>query len=111
MLMIALVCELVKSPPLKPHSVALFFCQNTDPRLNTVASILRGLVKRLTMESVQLADIFHTMSQSKSNQLNGPNTIYVLFSMLSAMLESYPEHLFLLMHWTNAVLDGAKATS
>ncbi|KIW99857.1 uncharacterized protein Z518_10785 [Rhinocladiella mackenziei CBS 650.93] len=86
MLMIALVRGLVKGSPQNPRTVACFFCQNTDPRRNTAASILRGLIWMLAMGSAQLASIFHAMYQSKSNQLNGPNAIYALFSTLSAML-------------------------
>src|ERR1700761_2593509 len=44
MLMIALARELVKSPHQNPSTVTFFFCQNTDPRLNSAASILRGLI-------------------------------------------------------------------
>jgi hypothetical protein len=90
MLMIALARELVKSPPQNPRTVAFFFCQNTDPRLNTASSILHGLIWSLAMKDAQLANIFHTMYQSKSNQLNGPNAIYALFSTLLAILEDCP---------------------
>jgi hypothetical protein len=90
MLMIALARELVKSPPQNPRPVAFFFCQNTDPRLNTAASILRGLIWMLAMKDARLANIFLTKHQSKSTQLNGPNAIYALFSTLSAMLEGCP---------------------
>src|SRR4051812_23302525 len=55
MLMIALARELVKSPPENPRTVAFFFCQNTDPRLNTATSILRGLIWRIAMQDVRLA--------------------------------------------------------
>ena len=47
-------------------------------------------------KSVQLAYIFHTIYQSKSNPLNGKNTIYALFTTLLAMLESYPRALILI---------------
>jgi hypothetical protein len=90
MLMIALARELVKSTPQNPRAVAFFFCQNTDPRLNTAASILRDLIWRLAVKDVRLANIFHTIYQSKSNQLHGPNAIYALFSTLSTMLDGCP---------------------
>jgi hypothetical protein len=89
-LMIALARELEESPPPSTCTMAFFFCQNTDPRLNTAASILRGLIWMLAMKDTQLANIFHTMYQSKSTQLNGVNAIYTLFSTLSAMLEGCP---------------------
>jgi len=90
MLMIALARELVKSPPQNPRNVAFFFCQNPDPRLNTAASILRGLIWMLAVKDARLAKIFHTTYQSKSNQLNGPNAMYALFLTLLAMLEGCP---------------------
>src|ERR1700761_4969584 len=43
MLMIALVRELMESPD-SSRTVVFFFCQNTDPRLSTAASILRGVI-------------------------------------------------------------------
>ncbi|KIX02800.1 uncharacterized protein Z518_08743 [Rhinocladiella mackenziei CBS 650.93] len=90
MLMIALARELVKNPPRRPCTVTYFFCQETDPRLNTASSILRGLIWSLAMKDAQLAHTFHTMYQSKSNQLDGSNAIFALFSTLAAMLEGCP---------------------
>src|ERR1700754_4566402 len=90
MLMIALARELVKNPPQSPCTVTFFFCQNTDPRLNNAASILRGLIWSLAMKDTQLANTFHTIYQSKSNQLDGPNAIFALFVTLSEMLKSCP---------------------
>ncbi|KAK5290631.1 hypothetical protein LTR99_011032 [Exophiala xenobiotica] len=86
MLIIALARELGKSPPGNPRPVAFFFCQNTDPRLNTATSILRGLIWRLATQDAELANIFHKTYQSNSNQLHGPNAIYALFQTLSKML-------------------------
>jgi hypothetical protein len=77
MLVITLVCELKNTPP-NPHTVAFFFCQNTDPRLNTAASILHDLIYILAKDN-RMADIFHTIYLSNSNELNGPNAIYALF--------------------------------
>jgi hypothetical protein len=59
------------------------------PTLSACWPILR-LIWRLAMESALLANTFHTMYQSKSNQLSGPNAIYALFSTLLVMLEDCP---------------------
>jgi WD40 repeat protein len=90
MLLVALARELENNPPQNPRTVAFFFCQNTDPRLNTAPSILRGLIWRLAVKDARLANVFHTMYQSKYNQFNGPNAIYALFSTLLAMLKGCP---------------------
>jgi NACHT domain len=107
MLMIALARELVRSLPQNSRTVAFFFCQNTDPRLSTAASILRGLIWMLAMKDARLANIFHTIYQSKSNQLNGPNAIYALFSTLLAMLEGRPRA-FILIDALDECSSGAE---
>jgi len=107
MLMIALARELVESPPQNPCTVAFFFCQSTDPRLNTAASILRGLIWMLAINDARLANIFHTMYQSKSNQLDGPNAIFALFSTLLAMLEGCPGA-FILIDALNECSSGTE---
>jgi nucleoside phosphorylase len=96
MLMIALVREILNHTPRISSAVTFFFCQATDPRLNNAASILRGLIWKLTMSRPQLASLFHKRYISDKYLLNGPNAIYSLFSTLSAMLEECPETFLLI---------------
>jgi len=76
MLMIALARELVKSAPQNPRTVAFFFCQNTDPRLNTAASILRGLIYMLAKDD-QMAK-FSTPCTSPTPISSMVQTLYML---------------------------------
>jgi hypothetical protein len=89
MLMIALVRELSKEIPGELSPTIFFFCQATDPRLNSASSILRGLIWKLAMNRPHVARIFLNKYESNNQFLNGLNIIYALFSTLLAILEGY----------------------
>jgi WD40 repeat protein len=91
MLMIALIRELSNELHQRSGAVTFFFCQNTDSRLNSAVSILRGLIWKLAMNHPQLAVVFHDKCQSIKHMFNGSNAIHALFSALLAMLEAGPE--------------------
>jgi hypothetical protein len=89
MMLIAIINEVSQrlENGLKGAVFSYFFCQNTDQRLNTTTSVLRGLIFMLV--SQQKALICHLRKrhhESGDNFFHGPNTLYALMEVLFDML-------------------------
>ena len=88
MMMIALIDELSNLVQADPGSSILsyFFCQNTDTRLSSSVSILRGLIYLLAFQRREL--IHHVWKRYNSERLQlfeGPNAVYALWEILRDM--------------------------
>jgi hypothetical protein len=91
MMMIAIIEELtkrLKAGTSEPRSLAYFFCQNTDQRLNTTAAVLRGLIFMLIGQQTTL--IHHLRKrydEAGDSFLQGPNAVYALLDLLFNLLQ------------------------
>jgi hypothetical protein len=67
--------------------VSYFFCQSTDSRLNSAASILKGLIYLLVaQEKAMLRHVRGRYDDSGSRVFEGPNAVYTLRLVLQDIL-------------------------
>jgi Cdc6-like AAA superfamily ATPase len=67
--------------------VSYFFCQSTDSRLNSAASILKGLIYLLVaQEKAMLRHVRKRYDDSGSRVFEGPNAVYTLRLILRDIL-------------------------
>jgi hypothetical protein len=89
MLMIALVHELRERASSESATLAFFFCQSTEPTLNNVDSVLRGLTWKLVHKDPQLAqDLLEEYRARGKSLFDGPNTTSKICLILSKILNN-----------------------
>ncbi|RDW65283.1 hypothetical protein BP5796_09975 [Coleophoma crateriformis] len=86
MMMLALYAEISRRiEQSDPEAVVVyFFCQNTDPRLNNAAAVLRGLIFHLVVQDQHtLLDLLRKALDEMEKALEGPILIHALFRILT----------------------------
>jgi NACHT domain len=99
MLMIALVRELLQRSVDGSATLAFFFCQSTEPTLNTATSVLRSLIWKLVHNNSHLAaDLLQKYKGAGKQLFEGANATFSMFSILSKILEdAAPPKVYLLI--------------
>lgn len=77
MLLCGIIDDLEKNPGINAN-LGHFFCQATDSRINTAASVVAGLIFSLIKRHQALLSPIREKYEDKLNQLNGPNAWTVL---------------------------------
>jgi hypothetical protein len=104
MMMIALTDDLSMQPKTQPNTwllgalrtarrsvgrgspllVSYFFCQSTDSRLNSAASVLKGLIYLVVQQRIDM--IRHVRKRYEDGGSDGPNAVYNLRLILRGIL-------------------------
>lgn len=86
MLMCGIINELLGSPD---HSVVYFFCQETDPNLNSATSVIRGIILLLVLRHPSLLHYLQTEYDKYGTQLSeGNNAWFCLKGIFENMIQS-----------------------
>jgi hypothetical protein len=89
MIIIALVNELsaCAENSLEPYTLSYFFCQNTEPRLRSATSVLRGLIYMLASQQRGLIrHVRKRYDEPGKSVFEGENAIYTLQSIFTDIL-------------------------
>ena len=90
MMMMALIDEVSERLRDRPGSnvLAYFFCENTNPKLNTTVSVLRGLIFQLVDQEKRLVSHLRERYDSKGPKVfEDENALDVLLELLSNILK------------------------
>jgi hypothetical protein len=87
MLLIGVIKELLKSPP-DSSLLSFFFCQATDPNLDNVMAVLRGLIYQILVQQHSLiSHLRREWDRAGPKLFEGSNAFSTLSSVLTDMLQ------------------------
>jgi hypothetical protein len=90
MMMLTIICKIERRIIANGRLdlLAFFFCQKTDHELNTILSVLRGLIYMLIRQEVPLMRHLRKKYDDTGSKLfEGPSALYALLQVLSDMLQ------------------------